>query len=453
MKLIATQTLTSAQPSIQFTSINQTFTDILAVLSLRADAATNEFRLRINGDTGSNYTDRRLFGLGSGSPTSNTSTNNYLRAWGTNPTDYTANTFGNGQLYIPNYTGSAQKSISLDSVTENNSTEAVQNITAGLWTGTAAIDALLFFPSSGNFVAGSTISLYGIGGPADNWAPKATGGVISKVGSFYVHTFTASGTFTPTTTLTDVEYLVVGGGGGGGGRYGAGGGGAGGYRSSVVGAASGGGSSAEARLSLTSGTPITVTVGAGGAGVGSVIARGSSGSNSVFGSITSTGGGGGGANDTGIATGLSGGSGGGGATINATRTGGAGTANQGFAGGTATDYTAIYSAGGGGGAGGAGANGATSPGGVGGVGVSSSITGVAVFRAGGGGGGSQTVAFVAGGNGGGGSGGPASGTDRTAFPGTVNTGGGGGGLGQSSDLNTGTSGAGGSGIVIVRYEA
>jgi hypothetical protein len=162
MKLIESKTLGTAAASIEFTSIPQDATDLVAVVSLRADVASNEARMRINSDTGSNYTERRLGGSGSGSGASSTLTTTYFRAFASNPSDYTSNTFSNGQFYIPNYTGSTQKSISLDSVTENNSTEALQNIAAGLWTGTAAITTLLFFPSSGNFVAGSTISLYKI---------------------------------------------------------------------------------------------------------------------------------------------------------------------------------------------------------------------------------------------------------------------------------------------------
>ena len=80
-----------------------------------------------------------------------------------------------------------------------------------------------------------------------------------------------------------VEYLVVAGGGGGGASSQrlAGGGGAGGYRT-----ASG--------LAVTAGSPITVTVGAGGAGgtlSNSSLTFGNNGSNSVFSTITSTGGG------------------------------------------------------------------------------------------------------------------------------------------------------------------
>jgi hypothetical protein len=70
-----------------------------------------------------------------------------------------------------------------------------------------------------------------------------------------VQTFTATGTWTAPTGVTEVEYLVVAGGGGGGeGNYGAGGGGgAGGYRTGTG-------------LSVTAGTDYTVTVGNGGAG-------------------------------------------------------------------------------------------------------------------------------------------------------------------------------------------
>ena len=111
---------------------------------------------------------------------------------------------------------------------------------------------------------------------------------------------------------TSVEYLVVAGGGAGGGSTnsgGLGGGGAGGYRTGS--------------LSVSTGTPYTVTIGAGGtAGTGSA---GGSGGNSVFASITSTGGGGGG-----NPNGTSGGSGGGGAYSG---NGAAGTAGQGNNGG------------------------------------------------------------------------------------------------------------------------
>jgi hypothetical protein len=74
----------------------------------------------------------------------------------------TANTFGSITAYIPNYAGSTNKSVSLDSVSENNATAAYQRITAGLWSSTAAITQITFTSPDGNWATGSTASLYGV---------------------------------------------------------------------------------------------------------------------------------------------------------------------------------------------------------------------------------------------------------------------------------------------------
>jgi hypothetical protein len=155
-----------------------------------------------------------------------------------------------------------------------------------------------------------------------------------------------------------VEYLVVAGGGGGGGGISGGnhggGGGAGGYLTG----------------STTLSTPASVTIGAGGVGVGN-ITFGNPGSNSVLGPVTATGGGGGGytlGNDG--TDGLAGGSGGGaGWDQNFDQVGGLGTPGQGNNGG-------IGIGGGGGIGGGAGASGAS-----GGSGTASPISGSPVTYA------------------------------------------------------------------------
>ena len=229
--------------------------------------------------------------------------------------------------------------------------------------------------------------------------------------------------------IVEVDFLVIAGGGGGGStspgttRSG-GGGGAGGYRTSA--GTSGGGGSAESSEIITVGANFTVTVGAGGPGA-------TSGSNSVFSTITSIGGGRGGNNGN---VGALGGSGGGGGSGPATTAGGPGTANQGRAGGTGSGAPGGPFRGGGGG-------GASSAGGTvnGGAGVASTITGPSTTRAGGGGAGGNTYAGAGtGGAGGGGAGGNNAGTVNTG-------GGGGGGTGQTTHAG----GAGGSGIVILKY--
>jgi hypothetical protein len=78
------------------------------------------------------------------------------------------------------------------------------------------------------------------------------------------------------------------------------------------------------------------------------------------------------------------------------------------------------------------------------VGTQSSISGTATYYAGGGGGGGGNISAGLGGLGGGGNG-EAYGS-RVPVSGTPNTGGGGGGSWENA-----TQGAGGSGIVIIRY--
>ena len=96
-----------------------------------------------------------------GSVSSNTNASTGFRWNYVNASPSTANTFTNNQIYIPNYAGSTNKSVSIESVVENNSSDNMMNILAGLWSNTAAITTITFLPDA-NWVAGSTISLYGI---------------------------------------------------------------------------------------------------------------------------------------------------------------------------------------------------------------------------------------------------------------------------------------------------
>jgi hypothetical protein len=158
MKLIETKTLGSNAASIVFTSIPQTFTDLVILVSLRGSRSgttADELILRFNSTT-STYSGRRLEGTGTGA--SSTTTTEFGRFPAATAT---ASTFGNQAIYIPNYTSSLQKSFSVDSVTEHNGSASYQTLVAGLWSGTAAITSVSFLPLFDPFVAGSTISLYG----------------------------------------------------------------------------------------------------------------------------------------------------------------------------------------------------------------------------------------------------------------------------------------------------
>jgi hypothetical protein len=324
---------------------------------------------------------------------------------------------------------------SLDIKTGNNVLIETGNVGIGTWIPSQALQVngsenisgtnkLYFENDLLNSISSSATTLGDLVVTTNTSATLATGGTITTSGGNEIHTFTSSGTFTPGFSGT-VTYLVVAGGGAGG-AYG-GGGGAGGYLTSTT--------------SVTSGTPYTVTVGAGGTGITSRSTPGGSGNNSVFGSITATGGGGGDSDQTGASVAPSGGSGGGGSYGNSSAsTGGPGTGGQGNNGGNGY-HNSGYGDGGGGGCNAVGANATTSTGGNGGNGCSSSISGASVTYAGGGGGSIQTGTLGVGGSGGGGGGS----NYGNGTSGTANTGSGGGGCNGDGH----TTGSGGSGIVIV----
>lgn len=434
--------------SVTFSNIPQTgYTDLVVRLSARSNAASTVDwgKISFNGSTAS-FTSRDIFGDGS-SVTSLTNTHFGGLLDGNNAT---ASTFGNTEYYIPNYTSANNKSVSIDSISENNSaTGSYTHLDAVLWSNTAAITSIGIAPNGGTtWLANSTFYLYGVAklGTTPAIVPYATGGdTIMTDGTYWYHTFLSSGTFTPQKAIT-CDYLVVAGGGGGGSYVSSGGGGAGGLRSTVT--ATGGGGSLESKLSLGT-SAYTVTIGAGGSGqIGAT--QSVNGSNSVFSTITATGGGGGGGYTSAFYASKNGGSGGGGPYA-VTPSGGTGTANQGYAGGNGIAGSPNDAGGGGGGAGAVGANATTSAAGNGGNGVAVSITGSSVTYAGGGGG-SIYPAGTAGTGGSGGGGNGVVGLSGSGSNGTANTGGGGGSSASGNVPPTVNGGNGGSGIVVIRYE-
>lgn len=167
MTLVSTTTLSSTTASITFSSIPQTATDLLVVYSVRITEAVviGDMGMQINATT-TGYSDRLLGGTGSSVFSQSISSGTYTKAYlgFVAGNSATASTFGSGQVYIPNYTGSTNKSFSIDAVGENNATQSGLNIDAGLWANTAAITSLTFLPFNAgiNLASGTTISLYTI---------------------------------------------------------------------------------------------------------------------------------------------------------------------------------------------------------------------------------------------------------------------------------------------------
>ena len=145
--------------SIDFTSIPSTYTDLVLKLSGRSTANDNWANISFNGSTAS-FSSRGLYG--DGSSTGSYSRSDNVNTIANDSSTSTASTFSNGEIYIPNYAGSNNKSYSVDSVTENNATAVLTSLVAGLRSNTAAITSITLTPNGGNFAQYSTATLYGI---------------------------------------------------------------------------------------------------------------------------------------------------------------------------------------------------------------------------------------------------------------------------------------------------
>jgi hypothetical protein len=169
---IATHTVSgTSSPRVSFISIPQTYTDLKVVYSVRrsnsglsgAGVIYLNSGTEVTGDT--SYSNRGLQGNGTSAGVNNSSLNTtFLYMGNMNGNSATANTFSNGELYIPNYAGSRFKSTSVDAVGENNGSEAYINLQAAVKVNSAPITSITF--EVGNtadyWMPNSSFHLYGI---------------------------------------------------------------------------------------------------------------------------------------------------------------------------------------------------------------------------------------------------------------------------------------------------
>jgi hypothetical protein len=162
---IATTTVGSGGASgIEFTNIPGTYTDLKLVFSCRVGASYGglfyQTDVTLNSTTSGGSNDKLLYGYGT---TVGTNIAGTTIVYGVTNSAATANTFGNGEIYIPNYTSSEKKAVSGDSVSESNDSGAIKSFVAGLFNVTTAVTSVKIASYDGqNFVQYSTATLYGI---------------------------------------------------------------------------------------------------------------------------------------------------------------------------------------------------------------------------------------------------------------------------------------------------
>jgi len=140
----------SSTTTVTFSSISSAYTDLVLVVGGKASTGAG-LSLRYNGDSGANYTRVYGYGTGTGHSQGHAGTDNQVS---------TTITTTNGQtiFHINRYQASYYKNTLL----RNDHTDNGTVITSCSWKNTAAITSIEVLVSTGNFSAGTVISLYGI---------------------------------------------------------------------------------------------------------------------------------------------------------------------------------------------------------------------------------------------------------------------------------------------------
>lgn len=153
---IGTYTAPSSVASYTFSSIPQTYTDLVLIAN-GAISANGDVGLRFNGDTATNYGYTRIYGNGSATACDKNSTTDYIpgASW------YSATTNNTACIHIMNYTNTTAYKPTL---MRGNSTSTMVSFVNGIWASTAAITSVTVISPGGSttYSAGTTFTLYGI---------------------------------------------------------------------------------------------------------------------------------------------------------------------------------------------------------------------------------------------------------------------------------------------------
>jgi|688.fasta_scaffold848241_2 hypothetical protein len=166
-QLIASTVLGSDAADVIFSSIPQTYTDLVLTYSARNTDFTTvaSQNIRLNNDTGTNYSQTSLVNAGTTISPINEANTGPLQPGYLTP-GQTAGSFGLGEFYFPNYTSTAAKPfLVLGTSIYNTTNPGTSSQISALYRGSSGISIIRFAPfdsPSKNWTSGSCFYLYGI---------------------------------------------------------------------------------------------------------------------------------------------------------------------------------------------------------------------------------------------------------------------------------------------------
>ena len=156
---IATTTASGSSTNVTFSSISGSYTDLVLIIA-NVTSQIDNVGIRLNSDTGSNYSRTILSGNGTSAAGNRGTNDTYLY------TMYKDTVGGDPVMSImqfQNYSNSTtRKNVLLRQVTNSSGTKGVMTM-VGVWRATpAAITNISITSLNANFNSGSTFTLYGI---------------------------------------------------------------------------------------------------------------------------------------------------------------------------------------------------------------------------------------------------------------------------------------------------
>lgn len=166
---IKSAVITSDTASVNFTSISQSYTDLVLMASIDTTntSGTAYLKLTFNGDTTATYYSATLKNY-TATTASRDSTfgGNFIDGSGylyVNDTTQASNMFSNFEMYIGGYTTSLKKPYNAHAFQNNNTSEHYIARDGGFYGSATAISSILIeLPSSGSFISGTRFDLYGV---------------------------------------------------------------------------------------------------------------------------------------------------------------------------------------------------------------------------------------------------------------------------------------------------
>lgn len=152
---IATTTVSSAANTVTLSSIPSTYTDLILIVAGTTSAGTtHSVTIRVNGDTGNNYSVTLLDGNGSATASYRESNQSNL-----NLGIFATPNQSNSIFHFQNYANTTTHKTVLG---RGNNPNGYVRLGVGVWRNTAAINSVSIFNGATTFAVGTTMTLYGI---------------------------------------------------------------------------------------------------------------------------------------------------------------------------------------------------------------------------------------------------------------------------------------------------